>query len=152
MNSEILNKLKGIDELEKNAKTAISKGKTIKYQVCGPVDTGRVHMMSKAGDGFKYKIITTFCEQKAREIYEDMKFFDKNVFLYPAKDFIFYSADVNGSLTLTERLKVIKALANDENITLITTIDSFLDKLMPVKKVLDNCFTLDSKKSFLIIK
>ncbi|MBE5940654.1 MAG: transcription-repair coupling factor [Lachnospiraceae bacterium] len=144
MNSEILNKLKGIDELEKNAKTAISKGKTIKYQVCGPVDTGRVHMMSKAGDGFKYKIITTFCEQKAQEIYEDMKFFDKNVFLYPAKDFIFYSADMQSGILTKNRLAVRKAVAIGEEATIITTIDGLMDKIPTKEKLRENFFVIEN--------
>ena len=113
-------------------------------QISGLVDTGLVNVMNALGSNFKHNIIITFSAARAREIYDDMKHFTDNPILYPAKDFIFYSADVNGSLTLTERLKVIKALAKDEGVTLITTIDSFFDKLMPVKDVLDNCFTLDS--------
>ena len=134
-----LNNLKEIELIKDSFKNSFAN-----IQVTGLVDTGLVNFMSDVGSTFKNKIIITFSSMRAREIYDDMKFFANNSILYPAKDFIFYSADVNGSLTLTERLKVIKALANDENITLITTIDSFLDKLMPVKKVLDNCFTLDS--------
>lgn len=118
--------------------------KNTNIQISGLVDTGLVNMMNVFGQDFKHKIIITFSNLRAKEIYDDMKVYADNPILYPAKDFIFYSADVNGSLTLTERLKVIKALANNENVTLVTTIDSFFDKLMPLNKILDNCFTLDS--------
>ncbi len=143
MNNLILNRLKGIDELSKNFRTAICAGKTSKYQICGTVDTGRVNMMTKVGDGFKYKIITTFCEQSAAEIYEDMKFFGKNVYLYPAKDFIFYSADMQSGVLVKKRLEVLKALAMGEEAIIITTVDGLMDKLPPSDRLKENHFTIE---------
>ncbi len=144
MNNNILDSLKGLDELKKDFEESIKSGKTSKYQICGTVDTGRVHMMSKVSDGFKYKIITTFCEQKAAEIYEDMKYFEENVYLYPAKDFIFFSADMRSGVLIKERLRVLKALATGEEATIITTIDGLMDKLPKRDRLMENYFVIEN--------
>ena len=36
----------------------------------------------------KYKVIVTYNDLKAKEIYEEYRFYDRNVMLYPAKDLI----------------------------------------------------------------
>ena len=113
-------------------------------QVSGLVDTGLVNAINVAGESFKNKVIITFSQTRAREIYDDMKLWSDNPILYPAKDFIFFSADMNGTLTLSERLKVIDAMVQGEGVTLITTMDGFLDKLMPLARIKEACFTVDS--------
>ena len=73
---------------------------------------------------------------------EDSRFFDKSSIYYPAKDFIFYSADVHGNQLAGERLrciqKIIAAQDNKTNITVITTIDGCVDMLMPLQRYRDN--------------
>ena len=61
----------------------------------GCVDSQKLHMVYGLSDGFKYKIIVTFSDLRAKEIYEDYKLYDKNVMFYPAKDLIFYHADMH---------------------------------------------------------
>ncbi len=63
----------------------------------GCVDSQKMHMVYGLSDGFKYKIIVTFNDMRAKDIYEDYKLYDKNVMLYPAKDLIFYQADIHGN-------------------------------------------------------
>ena len=75
-----------LGELER-VREEIKKG-SCNIQITGCIDSGLVHMMKLVSDDLK--IILTFSEQKAREIYEDMKFFDKSTYYYPSKDFIFY--------------------------------------------------------------
>ena len=47
-------------------------------EVEGCADSQKLHMLWGLSDGFKYKIIATFDEKKAREIYEDYKFYDQD--------------------------------------------------------------------------
>lgn len=56
----------------------------------GCVDSQKLHMIYGLGDGFKTKVIVTYSDIKAKEIYEEYKFYDRNVMLYPAKDLIFF--------------------------------------------------------------
>lgn len=102
-------------------------------QISGCTQGQICHMISSLGDGFKYKIIITFDEKKAKEMYENYKLFDKKVLYYPAKDMIFFSADIHGNFTLNERLNVIKKVASEEELTVIMTIDGLMDKISPLK-------------------
>lgn len=131
-----LNELERVKELQKKGPCNI--------QITGCIDSGLVHMMNLASDGFKHKIILTFSEQKAREIYEDIRFFDNNSFYYPSKDFIFYSADVHGKGIVTERIKALKQIIEGEPATIVTTIDGFMDKLAPLSYMKDASVTIDS--------
>lgn len=55
----------------------------------GCVDSQKLHMIYGLSDGLKYKVIVTYNDLKAKEIYEEYRFYDRNVMLYPAKDLIF---------------------------------------------------------------
>lgn len=122
----------------------LQKKKTCNLQITGCIDSGLVHMMNLASDGFKHKIILTFSEQKARDIYEDLKFFDKNAYYYPAKDFIFYNADVHGKHIVTERIRALKPIVDGEPTTIVTTIDGLMDKLAPLSYLKDSSLTIDN--------
>ena len=74
----------------------------------GCVDSQKLHMAYGLSDGFRYKIIVTFSDLKAREIFEDYQFYDREVTWYPAKDLIFYQADIHGNQLVTERMKALR--------------------------------------------
>ncbi len=97
----------------------------------GCVDQQKPHFIFGIGEGFRRKLIITHTEIKARELYEDYRGVDRNVVYYPAKDFIFYSADIHGNQIVKDRLEVINRLLHDEELTVITTADGCLDKLLP---------------------
>jgi len=105
-------------------------------------DASKLHMAYALSDGFIHKIIVTFSEQKAHEIYEDYSFYDKNVFYYPAKDLIFYQADIHGNLLTKERLKALKPIINNENATIITTFDALMNRIVPIEKITDCIVTV----------
>jgi len=110
-------------------------------QVNGCLDSGMVHFISAVSGGFKNRIIITFNAIKAREIYEDYKCFDSDAVLYPAKDFIFYNADIHGNLMMKERMQAIKSIIAKPNITIITTIDGLMDKVLPLNDMKANVIT-----------
>ena len=117
----------------------------------GCVDSQKLHILWGLGDGFKYKIIATYDEKKAREIYEDYKFYEPT-YLYSAKDMIFYQADIHGNLQTKERIRAIKPLLLNESAVLVTTFDALMNHIVP-KSVLENriveiseCDTIDLKE------
>ena len=122
----------------------LQKKKTGNIQITGCIDSGLVHMMNLTSDGYKYKIILTFSEQKAREMYEDFRFFDKNTYYYPAKDFIFYNADIQGKHIVTERIRALRPLIEGEPATIVTTIDALMAKVAPVELLKGASLSIDS--------
>lgn len=111
-------------------------------EINGCHDASKLHMACGLGEGFNNKVLVTFSEQRAREIADEISFYDKNVYLYPAKDLMFYQADIHGNLQTKERLKVIKAIINNENATIVTTLDAFMNHSVPLEKIAQYIITL----------
>jgi len=87
----------------------------------GCVDSQKLHMIYGLSDGLRCKIIVTYSDLKARELYEEYKFYDRNVTLYPAKDLIFFQADIHGNQLTRERIKTLRRLVERKPITIVTT-------------------------------
>ena len=96
----------------------------------GCVDQQKPYFICKTTEKFRKRLIIAGTEIKARELYEDYRGIDKNTLYYPAKDFIFYSADIHGNEVVKSRLEVIERLLHDEQLTVVTTIDGCMDRLM----------------------
>ena len=88
---EPLQSLSGFEDM---IKTAENKGL---ISITGCIDQQKPHLIYGFGDR-KNKLIVTANEQRARELYDDYRFFDKNVVYYPAKDVLFYQSDLRGNL------------------------------------------------------
>lgn len=108
--------------------------------VSGCMDSQFIHFINslKKDSGFKNQIIVTYDEQRAKSMAEDYRMYDRNVMYYPAKDLMFFSADIHGNLILQERLHFIKRFLEGENITLITTIDGLSDRQLPLNEFKNN--------------
>lgn len=132
-----LSELAGIEQLKKDFEVT---GQPV--MISGCIDTQKIHLVHAAVNDYRFRLIIMGDEAKAREMQEDSRFFDKSSIYYPAKDFIFYSADVHGNQLAGERLrciqKIIAAQDNKTNITVITTIDGCVDMLMPLQRYRDN--------------
>ena len=104
-------------------------------QIAGCMDSQKTHLIYGLSQGKKYRLILAANELKAREIYEDYRFFDPGVLYYPAKDLIFFSADVHGNFLVKERMQVIRALLSGEPLTVVTSIDGCMDHLLPLEEM-----------------
>ena len=118
-------------------RTALQKDKA-NLSVTGCVDSQKLHMIYGLSDGFQYKIIVTFSDLKAKELYEDYKFYDRNVRLYPAKDLIFYQADIHGNQLVTERIKCLKRIIEKRPMTIITTFSALMTPQVPIDVIEKN--------------
>ncbi len=112
------------------AKDSIRKKNTPIF-ISGCVDTQKCHLINGLGSGFRYKVIITYSEAKARELYDDMKLYKEPVFCYPSKDIIFYSADVHGRTIVRDRMRIMKRLLNEEEAVIITTLDCGMESCIP---------------------
>ena len=92
----------------------------------GCVDSQKLHMIYGLSEGFPCKLIITYNDLRAREIYEEYQFYDRNVILYPAKDLIFFQADIHGNKLTMERVKALRRMAEGRPITLVTTFAALM--------------------------
>ena len=118
------------------------RDKTGVIQITGCVNSQKTHMMYALSDGCKYKVIACSGELRAKQIYEEFRFLDSNTFYYPAKDFLFYQADLRGKELLKQRMSVIKALLEDEEVTVVTEFDGFMDSLLPKEIISQRILTI----------
>ena len=105
-------------------------------EISGCMDAQKAHLIYGLGLHAQNRLIITFQEQKAKELYEDYRFFDENVMYFPAKDVLFYQSDLRGNMLTRERLTVLQALleqAEDNSpqsgVTVITTFDALMNQL-----------------------
>ncbi|MBO5474644.1 MAG: transcription-repair coupling factor, partial [Lachnospiraceae bacterium] len=141
----LLAPLEELGEYEEIKKLLEKKSASVALSGC--VDSQKLHMIYGLGDGFRYKIIVTFSDLKAKELYEDYKFYDRNVALYPAKDLIFFQADIHGNQLVTERIKCLRRLMEGRPVTVITTYDALMAPQVPVEVWKKHVIYIDKKTS-----
>ena len=100
-----IRELKDFEELEQD----LLKGKG-PVAASGCMDSQKVHLMYEAGKGKKWKLAVTYDDTRAKEIYEDFRYFQSDVYLYPARDLLFFNADIHGNLLTKQRMTVFRHL------------------------------------------
>ncbi len=115
----------------------LNKGKTIAVSGCASVQ--KCQMICAQGSDYPYKIVIASDDIKAKELYEDYLFFDNDVMLFPAKDYIFFQADIRGREMTRERMICFRKILSGEKVTIITTPDTFMAPVLPLSVLQDNC-------------
>ncbi|MDE7277428.1 MAG: transcription-repair coupling factor, partial [Lachnospiraceae bacterium] len=111
----------------------------------GCVDSEKLHMIYGLGDGFRNKIIVTFSDLKTKELYEDYQFYDRNVMIYPAKDLIFFQADIHGNQLIMQRMKCLRRLMEGRPTTIITTFDALMTPQIPLSVQQKNIVSINKQ-------
>ena len=127
--TEPLTQLQGYEELEQ----AVQKTEGV-ILVSGCIDAVKPHIVYSVHNGSGNRIIVTFHEQKAKELLEEYRFFDKNVAYYPAKDILFYQSDIRGNVLTSERINALKMMAEEKECTIITTFDGLMNPMPAPEK------------------
>lgn len=137
-----LTPLQGLAEFEQiKEKSKTNKGI---LQVSGCMESQKSHLMYGLSGIAPYRLILAEDERRAREIYEDYRFYDRKVYSYPAKDLLFFQADIHGNLLIRQRMKVIKALLEEKELTVVTSIDGCMDFLESLKKIKEQLIHYES--------
>ena len=121
-----------------SARECIERGR-MPIRISGCIDGQKSHLVSGLSQEKSWTVIITANEKKAREILADYRMYDKNAVFYPAKDVIFYSADVHGNAVETERLKTIKLLLDQEGGTVITTMTAGMEYVQSLSVYKKSC-------------
>ena len=106
-------------------------------RILGCVNSQKTHMMYGLSDGCRYKVIICSSESKAKQIYEEYRFLDRSVYLYPAKDLLFYQADLRSKELVRERMEVLEAVIEGRPLTVVASFDALMDSLLPKEVIGD---------------
>ena len=106
----------------------------------------KTHLMYSLSDSFSYKLIVLSSAEKANSLYEEYRFLSDSVYLYPAKDMLFYHADIKGKYLLQQRMETVRMLMENprKDLTVVTTIDGFMDGLCSVEALKKKILRIES--------
>jgi transcription-repair coupling factor (superfamily II helicase) len=123
------------------AALALKKGRTPVY-ISGCMESQKCHFSMALAENYPQRLIVTFSEQKAAELVDDLRLYDREVLYYPAKDMIFYSGDIRGNAVTAERMKIIKRLFEGKPITVVTTVEAGFERVMPAARIAEKTIYL----------
>ncbi|MDR0958671.1 MAG: DEAD/DEAH box helicase, partial [Clostridiales bacterium] len=114
------------------AAAALKSGKKT-LLVSGAADTAKIHIAAALADELCAPVLfITSSELKAKSAAEDFSFFFPTHH-YPAKDIIFYSADVKSFDIIKQRFSFINGLLNGAGFCAALSVESAFDVLSPRK-------------------
>ncbi len=122
-----LSKEKAIKKIKKDIKK-----KDTPVCLSGCMEMALGHIIAAIGSEFRVNLVIAYDEIRARGLVEDLRLYGNEETLgeclyYPARDLLFYSADVHGNAIVKERLSVIRKLVEKEKVTIVTTLDAGMD-------------------------
>ena len=110
--------------------------------IYGLLPTAIPLLVETLAENVNLRLVVTFDERRGRELVDGLKLYDRSVYYYPAKDALFYSADVAGGEAVRERLSVVKRIAGGEKATVVTTVEGLMDKLPKLSEFQGASFSL----------
>ena len=122
-------------------KQDLDKGKG-PVQISGVTDSQKVHVMHELSKDNPWRLVVTYDDTRAKEIFDDFSYFEPNTWLYPARDLLFYSSDIHGNLLTRQRMQVFKHLLEDEGGVVVTTVDGLMDHLLPLSMIKESCLNI----------
>ena len=137
--------LRELAEFEEGQSLLKKEKASIGYTGC--TDAQKLHLACGLSEDFLYKVIVTHSDLRAREIYEEYLFYDKSTVLYPAKDLIFYQADIHGNQLVADRMKVLRKLIEGRPVTVVTTFAALMSPQVPLEEIADAVIHIDADSS-----
>lgn len=111
-------------------------------QITGCAGSQKTHLAYALAKDRKRSLYILANEERAKEVYEEYRFLDPNVYFYPARDFLFYQADIRGIFLTKQRMEVMRALLEKETAMIITTIDALMDGVVSMEQIREQVFSL----------
>ncbi len=121
--TEPAEELQAVEELKKRLKRG-----TGFYKLSGCIDADKAHLIRSIGGEEKSRLVVTHHEIRARELSQDLFFFDPAAMFYPAKDVLFFQADLHGNELTRQRISVLKSLSEKKSGTIVTTFDALMNE------------------------
>ncbi|MBR2275780.1 MAG: transcription-repair coupling factor, partial [Lachnospiraceae bacterium] len=113
-------------------------------EVNGCSDSQKLHLAYGLSENYPNTIIVTWNEQRANDILSDYSYYNKEIKYYPARDLIFYQADIHGNLLPAKRLEALAPLFEGSGAVIVTTFDALMEELAPFEALLSHILSLSA--------
>ncbi len=111
--------------------------------VSGVIDVQKSHLIYGLQTHAKRPVVVlTHSEVRAKEIREDLRFFTKEGVYYPARDILFYSADVHSMEMNRQRFLTLERLLDGNCPLLVASMEALMDRFPPKKEFSSFVLTL----------
>ena len=123
---------------------AAGTGNAVHILADGCVDPQKAHLLyalcreEALTDGARLRLVITHSDLRAREIAQDCSFYDRNVAVFPARDLIFYQADLRGGEIDKERLRCLRRILEGRPVTVVTTFAALVTPQIPLRVLEDS--------------
>lgn len=120
----------------------------------GCVPSQKLHLMDalsreNALSSFaRFRLIVTSSDKKVREIRDEYLFYDRNTVIFPAKDLIFYQADLRGRELEKERIRCLRRLVEGRPTTVVTTFAALMTPQVPLFAWKSNVLQLEKRQTY----
>lgn len=118
--------------------------------VTGLTESARTVFSYALTEGFRLFVASD--PVRAAQIEEEAYLFGREVYVYPARDMMFYQADLSGNMLVRQRMRTIKAIheyrdsskktgkgdAPDKSLTVVTTFDALMEKMAPISSLIES--------------
>ncbi len=88
-------------------------------------------------------LLITYNENRAREIYEDIRNFNKNVYYYSHKDPLYFRVESYSLDIANERMNILSKLIDNEPIIIVSYIDAIIEKIISKEIYIERSFKID---------
>ncbi len=120
----------------------------------GCVDSQKLHLIHTVTSdpvflrSSRFRLVITYSDARVREIREEYTFYDRNTVKFPAKDLIFYQADLRGKELDTERLRCLRKIMEGRPVTVVTTFSALMTPQVPLNVLGDAILHVDKRQAF----
>ncbi len=87
----------------------------------------KAHMIYGLSYDARVTLVITENDLAARDLHEDLLFYEPGALLYPAKDLLFYQADIASNLLDIQRMRVFRALIEGGHTVVVLPIAALMD-------------------------
>lgn len=120
----------------------------------GCVPSQKLHLMDalsreNALSSFaRFRLIVTSSDKRVREIRDEYLFYDRNTVIFPAKDLIFYQADLRGRELEKERIRCLRRLVEGRPTTVVTTFAALMTPQVPLSAWKSNVLQMEKRQTY----
>ena len=93
----------------------------------GCVEAQKAHMIYGLSYDVKKKILVAENDLAAKTLYENIRFYEPDAMNYPAKDLLFYQADIASNELDRMRVRVYRALVEKPRVTVVLPVAALMD-------------------------
>ncbi len=103
--------------------------------ITGCIDSCKAYLAGELADEERFSLFVTYNETRAAEIAADFESFGRSVGVFPAKDLLFYDADVHSGVLERRRMETVKRLISGEKCIVVTSVDALLERMRPLSDI-----------------